>query len=248
MEKALTKNCAICDKQYVTYNPRSTCCSRKCSAEWRRQTYKGRKLTPEHVANQNASKTRDKIIRYGDYACQKCNKKFETNVSLRSHTAYCNADNEPRDVACSECGRVFNYKRSLTMHLKFHDVAYVEEHSSKVKIAIADRAPQKRNSKPELEFLVKLQELYGKEVVHKHRIEGINHEFDFYVPSLNLVIEFDGDYWHGNKEMFELTPKMKKQYCIDRDYTLAAKTKGFEVHRVWDSQAVNYPSILRIID
>jgi very-short-patch-repair endonuclease len=71
---------------------------------------------------------------------------------------------------------------------------------------------------------------------------------DFVVPSLDLIIEYDGDYWHGNPAKHELTPAMKKQFRLDQSLMLAAKTRGFTVHRVWASEAVNYPNKLRIMD
>ena len=27
--------------------------------------------------------------------------------------------------------------------------------------------------------------------------------FDFYIPKSNIIIEVDGDYWHGNMEIYE---------------------------------------------
>lgn len=135
----------------------------------------------------------------------------------------------------------------MLMHLKFHAVAYAEEHARLVKDALADRAPQKRNSGAELEFLEQLRVIHP-DVVHKHRIDGINHEFDFFVPFANLIVEYDGDYWHGNRALYDLTPAMKRQYWLDQTWTRAAIERGFTIHRVWASEAVNYPNKLRIMD
>jgi hypothetical protein len=30
--------------------------------------------------------------------------------------------------------------------------------------------------------------------------------------------EFDGDYWHGNKKLHELSSRMKRQYQIDKSW------------------------------
>jgi very-short-patch-repair endonuclease len=83
--------------------------------------------------------------------------------------------------------------------------------------------------------------------VHRCHVEGINHEFDFYVPNENILVEFDGDYWHGNPEKHELTSKMKRQYRLDESFTRAAEARGYVVRRVWGSEAVNYPHNLRTI-
>lgn len=89
-----------------------------------------------------------------------------------------------------------------------------------------------------------LQVLYP-DVQHRFRINDVSHEYDFYVPSKNLIIEYDGDYWHGNKEKFTLTQTMKKQYVLDKLWTQLAKEHGYEIHRVWASQASVYPLQLR---
>lgn len=53
---------------------------------------------------------------------------------------------------------------------------------------------------------------------------------DFYIPSLNKWIEFDGDYWHGEKrgnqerdkrrenEIFEAIPGIQLKRVKERDY------------------------------
>jgi very-short-patch-repair endonuclease len=131
--------------------------------------------------------------------------------------------------------------------MKSHELGFFEEHSLKISVGLRNQPPRKRNSEAELAFKAKMIEIHGDSVVHKHRVDGINHEFDFYVPSENLLVEFDGDYWHGNSEKHELTSKMKRQYQIDVSFTRAAEKLGYKVKRVWESEAVNYPLKLRTI-
>lgn len=96
-------------------------------------------------------------------------------------------------------------------------------------------------------FKAKLIEVHGDGVVHKQRVDGINHEFDFYVPDENMLVEFDGDYWHGNPTKHELTPKMKRQYRLDESFIRAAEVRGYVVRHAWESEAMNYPLKLRTI-
>jgi hypothetical protein len=63
----------------------------------------------------------------------------------------------------------------------------------------------------------------------------VKHEYDFYISSLNLIVEFDGDYWHGNPALFELDARMKQQYRIDESWTEKAKVGGYYLTRVWAS-------------
>jgi hypothetical protein len=131
--------------------------------------------------------------------------------------------------------------------MRSHDVGFFEEHSRKTSAGLATQIPRKRNSGAELAFMSKMIEVHGEGVIHKHHIDGVNHEFDFYVPSENTLVEFDGDYWHGNPERHELTHKMKRQFRIDKSFTRAAESRGYVVRRVWESEAVNYPNKLRYI-
>lgn len=241
------KTCTTCNQSYETRNERSVACSIKCLSEWRKRTYKGRSITPEWKERQNAAKRDPSWIKHGDFRCNDCGSKFDTNTGLRSHRSYCNAKDESRDVACPECGEVFKRQRGLTCHMKFHQIGAFEEHSRLTKEGLQIAPKQKRNSDEELRFLEQLRTLYP-DVLHRHRIDGINHEFDFFVPSKNLIVEYDGDYWHGNPALHQLTPAMKRQFRLDQSWTRAAKERGFEVHRVWASEAVNYPLNLRTMN
>lgn len=241
------KTCQTCGLAYLTRNERSVGCSIKCLSEWRRKTYKGRKFTQEHIDKLNITKLRENVRKEGDYRCDACNKQFVSNTSLRSHRSYCSATEELMSVACEVCGKVCKRQRGLTWHMRSHEVGFFEEHSRKISKGLETQKPRKRNSEAELAFKSKMIEMHGDNVVHRYYVEGINHEFDFYVPNENILVEFDGDYWHGNSTKHELTPKMKRQYRLDESYTRAAEALGYIVRRVWASEALYYPHNLRII-
>ena len=82
--------------------------------------------------------------------------------------------------------------------------------------------------------------MLGDDVVHKFKIEGITHEYDFFVPSKNVIIEFDGDYWHGNKKLYELSSRMKRQYQIDKVWNEKAIAAGYRIIRVWASESKDF--------
>jgi len=49
----------------------------------------------------------------------------------------------------------------------------------------------------------------GIEFTHQFHLDGF--DYDFYIPAKNLLIEVDGDYWHGNPNKFpELNAMQRK--------------------------------------
>lgn len=86
---------------------------------------------------------------------------------------------------------------------------------------------------PEREFKKMLKELDVEFEVQK--IVG-NKIFDFYIPHLNLLIEVDGCYFHGNPDKFEVLNNMqKKNIRNDAFKDSLAVGMGFGIERVWES-------------
>jgi very-short-patch-repair endonuclease len=79
-------------------------------------------------------------------------------------------------------------------------------------------------SNGELELLEMLREKLG-EVVHQFTVPNYHRVYDFYIPSLNLIVEYDGDYWHREEKYLNKD---------SRDTTKALK-KGFKIFRYWES-------------
>lgn len=62
---------------------------------------------------------------------------------------------------------------------------------------------------------------------------------DAYVPSANLIIQVDGDYWHGNPSLTkqeELEPRIRKRIGIDRAQEKWFEKSGYNLLRVWESE------------
>jgi len=86
---------------------------------------------------------------------------------------------------------------------------------------------------PELEFEKMLNEL-GVEFRTQEIVGG--KIFDFYIPSENLLVEIDGDYWHGNPSVYKRPNKMQNtNRKNDRRKTLIAENEGYKISRVWES-------------
>jgi len=64
---------------------------------------------------------------------------------------------------------------------------------------------------------------------------------DAFYPQ-GLVVQFDGDYWHGNPAKFP-TPdaRQKKRMAFDRSQNAYCAKCGFAVLRVWEHEIRNDP-------
>lgn len=234
--------CKFCQKECMLPTKFSVFCSFECSNKWKAITYKGRKLTTEWKERMDRSKIREIVRKEGEYTCEKCDKTFCSNTSLRSHRSYCtNSDSEKCNVVCDVCGKILKRQRNLVIHKKSHDPLWVEKTGHAVQKGIANRKPMKRNSLAEIKFFEDLKSVYGVEnVEHKFRIIGVSHEYDFCLTKLRLIVEFDGDYWHGNPKKYELTCRMKKQYRIDQCWEREALKAGYKFKRVWQSESEEF--------
>jgi G:T-mismatch repair DNA endonuclease (very short patch repair protein) len=81
-----------------------------------------------------------------------------------------------------------------------------------------------------------LQQLGIEYYTHKY-INEIEHCYpcDIFIPSMNLVIECDGNYWHGHPVMFpKPSEKQIEQIEKDRIRTQELNDKGYKIIRLWE--------------
>lgn len=66
--------------------------------------------------------------------------------------------------------------------------------------------------------------------------------FDFYIPSKNMMVEVDGDYWHANPILYEEVDLNKTQIRNvrnDKFKNVLAKGNGYKIERVWEHDLNN---------
>lgn len=73
-------------------------------------------------------------------------------------------------------------------------------------------------TKPEKEIMKMLEKLKIN-YVFQFKPKGYSRIYDFYIQNMNLLIEFDGIYWHS-LEKSELNDKEKTEYAKDNGYNL----------------------------
>ncbi len=74
-------------------------------------------------------------------------------------------------------------------------------------------------SRKEKEVLEFVRAIYEGEILENDRKQLDGKELDIYIPSLNLGIEFNGDYWHSFERVKE-NDKIKNALCEQRGITL----------------------------
>jgi len=115
-----------------------------------------------------------------------------------------------------------------------------EEAKLKIKNSRAKQIFPLKDSLPEIKIQNFLKQLNIEFIPHKY-LTKIKHKYqcDVFVPNLNLIIECDGDYWHGNlnNSRFKiLNEKQIKTKEKDNLRTKELKEIGFNVLRLWESE------------
>ena len=72
---------------------------------------------------------------------------------------------------------------------------------------------------------------------------------DAFIPEHGLIVQFDGDYWHGNPERFpNPTERQLKRMSMDKSQDAYMKACGYKVIRLWESMIKsNYEASLELI-
>lgn len=111
---------------------------------------------------------------------------------------------------------------------------YVERQAKKM--SKNQTAPEKGMQKILKSLKVKFQ---PQEIIH-------GKIFDFFIPEKNLIIEVDGDYWHGyGKEHSELNEIQKRSVRNDTEKDVIAKGLGYEIMRFWEHDILDNPKYVK---
>jgi very-short-patch-repair endonuclease len=119
-----------------------------------------------------------------------------------------------------------------------------------VRLMIDNPSPYS-NTKPEKKFKKILKEL---NIDFQPQFELYYDEtrykiYDFLLIGKKILVEIDGDYWHGNPEKFEILDEQQKYVKInDKFKNELAEKNGYEIYRFWESDLKkNKNEIIKII-
>jgi len=102
---------------------------------------------------------------------------------------------------------------------------------------VARKHPQYGTSKLEEYFAETFLDKFKLEYVYQFEAKDIGRFYDFYIPKSNLLIEVDGDYWHGNTELYEekdLKGFQKRAHRVDDYKNKWALLHGIPLIRFWE--------------
>lgn len=108
---------------------------------------------------------------------------------------------------------------------------------------------QKRVSRAETEIQNLLSTTYPDTEFQKH-FNGVSYQYDFFIPSLKLIIEYQGDYWHFNPKKYQagsyVTRPHKGKVLVDDIWARDERKKseaeglGYVVAYFWESDFKEY--------
>ena len=131
------------------------------------------------------------------------------------------------------------HKEKIRKKLKGHFVS--EETKQKIRektlLQLQNHCGPFKNTKPEL----KMKEiLVSLDIPFKHQFRLGHCLFDFRLLNANILIEVDGDYYHGNPKIFKKLNKMQKEMKErDKKHNEVAKANNFILLRFWESDIKN---------
>jgi len=111
--------------------------------------------------------------------------------------------------------------------------------AKKKKLESQAKKMSNKMTEPERVFSEMMKEL-GIEVQCQKVIN--NKIYDFYIPSKNMMVEVDGDYWYANPLIYEgkeLNKIQIRNVKNDKKKDILAIGNGFKLERVWEYDLKN---------
>lgn len=225
-------------------------CSRECKDNQQKKTYKGE--NNPMFGKKMSEKTR-KIK-------SKITKKLWENPEYRRKIRESIINFQNKKGYWPGCDDTSKNKRKITL-LKKYGVSHIWEGVYGERSC--DKTTIEKYGKSSAEILIDYEFKYGRqtdieimfknlldklkiEYQYKFRIYTKNkkpfwfREFDFLINNTKILIEVDGDFWHGNNNVIgELSEFQIENQKKDRVKEKFAKDNGYEVIRFWGSEIKN---------
>lgn len=145
---------------------------------------------------------------------------------------------------CKMCGTSFRWSpsRSKANNVTYCSLKCRDADPERRAMLIAMNAKQQRMKPNNIERAgYAMLDSLGIDYTPQHVIGG-KFCVDAFVPGHRLVIQFDGDYWHGNPASFpEPDHRQRKRMTLDRSQDAYMAACGYRVVRFWASEITKHP-------
>lgn len=139
---------------------------------------------------------------------------------------------------CETCKKIFAVSKSFE-NQRFCSVKCKNDSEWLINKLARDRAKQSLLSPNKFEQKAYLMlDSYGITYIPQYTING-KFVVDAFIPEKNTVIQFDGDYWHGNPEKYQendLDRRQAKRKALDISQDAYMQKIGIKVIRIWQSE------------
>jgi G:T-mismatch repair DNA endonuclease (very short patch repair protein) len=138
--------------------------------------------------------------------------------------------------ACG-CGNILSSLDNKKRNRKFIHGHFTEEFRQKCILRRRNQIFPMNDTKIEIKIQDYIKQLGVEFFTHQYMKIQHDYQTDIFIPIHNLIIECDGDYWHGNINKY---PKLQQwqldQIEEDRIRTKELQDKGFNVWRIWEHE------------
>ncbi len=176
-------------------------------------------------------------------SCALCGVKVYKPASCKSKVLFCGSAHANEwqrrnklHVKCKMCGKAVVRSKSLVFKTVYCTQKCRNEDPDRVAMLAQNQAKQQAGMVTTIERIgYALLDALGVTYLPQHVIAG-KFCVDAYLPDLRLVVQFDGDYWHGHPLHFPAPDhRQTKRMKLDVSQDAYLRACGYEVARFWES-------------
>ena len=141
---------------------------------------------------------------------------------------------------CKNCGIEFDHKLTMQQKKLGYKPKFCSTVCSKEKVVAVKRVYKRRKK---LGKMSKEEKVFGSflvpffpDIEPQFQIPRYYHNYDFYIKEFNLLVEYDGVYWHSKK----------RNQIKDRKHEIEAKKQGYNITRVTDVEWKQFLKVNKI--
>lgn len=191
-------------------------------------------------AKEHSAETRRKQYASGERVQWNKGKKWEetyTEEEIENLREQYKNPNRNKKISEAFKGKPKSEEHKKSLKKAFNKKEYVEQKQKEMSERLKN-GTFNISSIVEEEFIKKCIEPLGISFETQYYLKDLHHYCDVYIPFKNIIIEFQGDYWHGNPKKY--TKEMLSEYQlkkVEKDNELRAycKENNIRLIEIWES-------------